>query len=81
MAEGEAAGNSTDAVAATAVPAGWWRTPDGAATPTFVEGAALPVQRERPDGAPPLRLGEQIGDWKCPRWERGCPAWHRKRSP
>eukprot|EP00969_Alexandrium_andersonii_P277696 12275072-Alexandrium_andersonii.AAC.1 len=28
--------------AAAAQPAGWWRTPDGAAMPTFVEGAALP---------------------------------------
>eukprot|EP00969_Alexandrium_andersonii_P022218 972382-Alexandrium_andersonii.AAC.1 len=42
--------------AVAALPAGWRRGPDGRATPTFMEGAALPAQRERSDGDPPLRL-------------------------
>eukprot|EP00969_Alexandrium_andersonii_P228227 10079417-Alexandrium_andersonii.AAC.1 len=80
LAEGEDGGaGARQAVAA--LPAGWWRAPDGGAMPTYADGSAPPVQRERPSGAPPLRLGEQLGDWRCPRQERGCPAWHRKRSP
>eukprot|EP00969_Alexandrium_andersonii_P036226 1587084-Alexandrium_andersonii.AAC.1 len=29
--------------AEAALPAGWWRDPDGGATPTFLEGATLPA--------------------------------------
>ena len=75
------AGESAAAATTARRPAGWWRDPDGGATPTFIGGASGPPQWERPDGAPPLRLGEQVGDWQCPRYERRCPAWHRKRSP
>eukprot|EP00969_Alexandrium_andersonii_P087677 3867960-Alexandrium_andersonii.AAC.1 len=46
-----------------------WVCPDGAALP--VGRAASPVrQRARPDGAPPLPLGQQLSDWRCARSTR-----------